>query len=427
MRSKVVKTLTFTLMLCGVSMSAAQQAGSPQGGVRPQAPGSPDVPRPQKVKAAPDKSKLEDMLAEALRNNPDIRVAAAKLAEAEAKLNRTRVQVTQQVVTLYQSIVSQRALVEVSQKKYDRLTELVRRAAVDPVSLDEASATLTVAKAKLAELEAQMPGLLGKVQKSPEARAATSLDPRFLYHLDLDRDWELHLKVDPNSIGVPQAKANILQGDRIRKALQTPVKVDYKDMTVTDILKDLEKKAPGLSFHIRDVPRVAAKGGDEEAKPTLHFDTPLPVASVLQAIKDSVGSHFIVRDYGILVTSLEQPRGAMSVEQFLRQKPDSNEHKEARHFINSIWPTLDFARLEDNIPTAQKAFQTCMDVGDRDSIRGMLGVTLGHVIRLRKRKSELHPELVIDDQKEAQRLEKVGEKIAKLVADMQFCLKEWER
>jgi hypothetical protein len=44
------------------------------------------------------------------------------------------------------------------------------------------------------------------------------------------------------------------------------------------------------------------------------------------------------------------------------------EQKEARAFIDRVWPTLETTRLEDNIPKAQKAFQICKAVGDRNSL-----------------------------------------------------------
>src|SRR5579883_1482356 len=53
--------------------------------------------------AKPEKSavpSLQELLTQALRENPDIRVAEAKLREAEADLNRTRLQVTRKVVAL---------------------------------------------------------------------------------------------------------------------------------------------------------------------------------------------------------------------------------------------------------------------------------------------------------------------------------------
>src|SRR5262249_59137832 len=66
---------------------------------------------------SPAKSKLEEMLEQALKANPDLRVAAAKVQEAEAELNRTRLEVTRKVVTLYTGLEAARKTVEVAEKR----------------------------------------------------------------------------------------------------------------------------------------------------------------------------------------------------------------------------------------------------------------------------------------------------------------------
>ncbi|HTU90298.1 MAG TPA: hypothetical protein VMF69_09510 [Gemmataceae bacterium] len=103
--------------------------------------------------------------------------------------------------------------------------------------------------------------------------------------------------------------------------------------------------------------------------------------------------------------------------------PRNKEHEEARGFIYRVWPTLDSAHLEEKISTAQKAFQTCKDADDLFSIQKLLKGTEGHADRLTKELSELHPELVVDDEKPAQQLKKVSEQIAKLGEEIQYCLK----
>src|SRR3989442_3304097 len=55
---------------------------------------------------------LEEMLAQALKANPDIRVAESKLREAEAKLNRTRLQVMQKVIAFQHTLEAQRSVVK---------------------------------------------------------------------------------------------------------------------------------------------------------------------------------------------------------------------------------------------------------------------------------------------------------------------------
>src|SRR5262249_49519257 len=64
---------------------------------------------------------LEEMLNKALKDNPDIRVAEAKMREADAELNRTRLQVTQKVLIFHHSRESQKAMVKVAEDNLARV------------------------------------------------------------------------------------------------------------------------------------------------------------------------------------------------------------------------------------------------------------------------------------------------------------------
>jgi len=320
----VVETLVLALVLAGASIGLGQQQ-----------PGAPPKQRRIRVeeeevvfpgtKTAPTKSKLEEMLTEALKNNPDIRVAAAKVAEADAELNRTRLQVTQKVIALHHALLSQKAEVAYRQTQYERFKQLAAAKSIDATLLDEQQQRLTLAKAKLAELEAQMPALLGKAATaslrlhsmafSPDGQTlAIRSDGRV-------RFWET----------TPGTRITTVQGEwqmvphrtgplteRIRKALETPIKVDYKDMTFDAILKDLAKKVPGLSF--RNMLKLG--GNIKEGTMSLRFDEALPVSAILQALADDYRISFVVREYGILVTRRDNvPPEAITVQEFLRQKP----------------------------------------------------------------------------------------------------------
>jgi hypothetical protein len=277
-----------------------------------------ETPKATKQKAPQQKSKLEEMLAEALKNNPDIRVAAAKLAEADAELNRTRLQVTQKVVMLYHAIETQKQVVENAESRDKRAQQLVATGGITPEVKDEIRQSLALAKAKLAELEAQMPALLGKEQRSA---AAETLGLTYRYRLAFDNADSYH-----NELAVPefkhfrfQHKADIPQAEKLRKALQTPVKVNYKDMSFDAILKDLARKTERLSFR-----NLFERGGFEGngRNMSLQFEEALPVSAILQALEDETGCSFFVREYGILAIRREAaPPGAMTVEEFLPQKP----------------------------------------------------------------------------------------------------------
>lgn len=109
----------------------------------------------------------------------------------------------------------------------------------------------------------------------------------------------------------------------------------------------------------------------------------------------------------------------------LRQdwKIKDKDHEEARAFIYRVWPTLEMERLGDKIAEAQKAFQKCKEAGDLITIQKLLKGTEGHADRLAKKLAELRPDLIIDDEKEAQQYKKVSEQIAKLGEDVQEYLK----
>ncbi len=313
MRRKVVETLALVLVLAGASIGMGQPA-------TPQATDS-NAAAPAQPKPAPAKSKLEEMLAEALRNNPDIRVAEAKLAEADAELNRTRLLVTQKVIDLHHAILSQKAVVEYEQKKFERMKKLAEQGSIDSQLLDEAQQKLTIAKAKLAELEAQVPALLGKVAHAAEGNHIEVLPsgPRYyplvgVAQLIRTAKGNMLVQIDANL-----QRAAGPMAERIRKALQTPVKADYKDESFDAILKDLAKKVEGLSFR-----NLFERGGGNfpSQKMSLRFEEALPVSALLQALADETGCTFVVRDYGILaIAAKNAPPGAMTVQEFLQQKP----------------------------------------------------------------------------------------------------------
>lgn len=119
---------------------------------------------------------LTEMLATALKNNPDIRVAEAQLQEAEAELSRTRLEVVQKVMTLQNAWQIQQRLIAQAADEVGRRQEEVEhikslaQEAVAPQStvlqaissLKQAETELLQAEAELAQLEASIPYLLGE-------------------------------------------------------------------------------------------------------------------------------------------------------------------------------------------------------------------------------------------------------------------------
>jgi hypothetical protein len=253
-------------------------------------------------------------------------------------------QVTQKIVSLYYAIDTQKKVVAHEDAKVKRWQQLARQqpGVVGQGDLDEATQALTLAKAKLAELEAQVPALLGKASGGTDAAATDAAVRRGL-------EWLVRQHAaDPTAHETRTAAALALAAlgqahqatgptaDKIRKALETPITVNFKGDKLSDVLAVLEKKVPDLSFHDRYTDRY--KVGVPPV--TVSFDKPLPAAAVLQAVEDlfalpgrenkDLNLCFVVRLYGVVAVARgELPPGAVTVEEFLRQKPAEARRTEA--------------------------------------------------------------------------------------------------
>jgi hypothetical protein len=272
---------------------------------------------------------LEEMLNKALKDNPDIRVAEAKAREADAELNRTRLQVTQKVLAFHHSRESQKAIIKVAEEDLQRIQKLEANKAVSQEEVKQAQQRLSASKAKLAEIEAEMPYLLGQQQRLTTAGSLSlSPDGKWLYSNTIDgtvKLWESAIidLAKPIDINTPILEnSNFINSgaieleligqfkqspketgsiaDKVRKALETQVTVDYKQKTVHDILQDLKKKVPGLSIH--DL------SGVSQVVINVQIDGQVPVRTALEMLEDTASVllntpgrlSFVLRDYGLL-------------------------------------------------------------------------------------------------------------------------------
>jgi hypothetical protein len=232
------------------------------------------------------------MLEQALRHNPDIKVAEAKLHEAEAELNRTRLAVTQKVATLYATLDAARKSVEAAEADLKRVIELVRNRTASEAELRAASKAVALAKAALAKAEAEVPYLLGKAAEDDNRRAAA----RALAFLAAIRDAEMVRDLDRIIEARWQDSSGFRTGPmakRIRKALDSTVTLNYRNKPATEILTEVFKKAD-VPLHLR----VKLEGNL-----TLESKEPLTLGAAVQMFQDFLDTpvRFVVRDYGILV------------------------------------------------------------------------------------------------------------------------------
>src|SRR5579872_7094060 len=279
MRTTAVNTTALALLLTGAALAWGQ----------PAAPQAQD-------KVPPAKSKLEEMLAKALKDNPDIRVSAAKLGEAEAELNRVRLRVMQKVVTLYHTIEMARADVQTAERALARMKKLSNNKVVSHEEVDAAEAALAAAKAKLAAVEAEVPYVIGKQPHMADADAVRLRGLRYLAAMQAAGAWEA-ATVERGLAGLAGAAPRPVQGpiaDRLRKALDAPVTLHVTDTPADEVLKLLQKHEPSLHFKLGRAPGAPPKVSLELKDMSL--------GAALECLEDSLPNYrVVVREYGLLV------------------------------------------------------------------------------------------------------------------------------
>ncbi len=309
MRRTAVNLAALAAIVLAAGAARAQQAeAKPDPAAKQAAKPAQEKTRPNQPAKPADKA-LADRLAEALANNPDVRVAEAKLQAAEAELRRLRLQVTQKMVALDQDLKGQQAAVAYAQAILERYTRLAQSKAVTQQLVDEARQKLLAEKAKLASQEAELSYLLGNQNLKNDPRAA-----QFFLYRDRVRqgqqlwqaDRERSVRRGLEWLAKTQTKAQVPNGvrtDKLRKALDATVTIKVEANTpLGDALEFLTSKAPGLNFRV-------VSGGEVDLKnQPIELDLKdVPVGAVIQAIQDTLPDlRFAVRDYGVLVTSKEK-------------------------------------------------------------------------------------------------------------------------
>jgi hypothetical protein len=339
MRTTTVKLAAGLALLLGGAVMADD----------PAKPADPNKPAGEKKP-----SQLEELIAQALRDNPDIRVAEAKTREAEAELSRVRLQVIQKVVahqhtveTLEGAVTAAEANltlaeanVRLAETEYQRMLNL--KNAVTPADLDTARAkldkskadlsgaraALQAAKADLAKAQAELPYLLGKASKDDKQDDATkralewlkihqiddrSSTARGLYALEIAR-----AEAAWNAADLPRGTV----AEKLRKALDTPVSLKFGtgEVPLDDILAFLKQKA--------GTPIVTTLPRELMAKKFMVSLENVPLGATFQAVEDVAGVQFAVRDYGILVSD-KLPSGVKRLHDFWKEpeKPAPTEGK----------------------------------------------------------------------------------------------------
>ncbi|MHC4399894.1 MAG: hypothetical protein ACYTG0_09460 [Planctomycetota bacterium] len=224
---------------------------------------------------SPATMSLEKFLDHSLRAHPEIMAAEAKVDLAQAELRQTRFQVARELITFWNEWKSQE--------------EQVALLAPEVEAGHMGTKELIQVKARLAEIESQVPFLLG------QTGGVGSEGP------------------SPSSQSGGQDLPEGPEVEKIVAMLEESIPLEYIDTPVrdvADVIQDISQVRFIVDPLVEDVPVTIDISG-------------VPVGAAIQALEDiTPGVRFVVRDYGILVTS-DSSRAAetyVSASQFWRER-----------------------------------------------------------------------------------------------------------
>jgi hypothetical protein len=322
--------------LLALAIFATSALGRPQ----------PDGP---KLKPADDKKAekkpadpTDAAIAAALANDPDVKMARAKIQLAEAELAKARQVIALRVVTLKTKIDQFKTDVATAQNQVALTVRLVETGNASAPDLLTQRAKLEAAKSALALAEAEWKLLTVGAVTVADAGAKTAIEDLVDLSAEKERRYRRFLEV-MMAMEAQNGPAGTIP-DRIRSALDKPVKLGAKGEKVT-LEKALEvfKKEAGLDVPIRGTfpPRTVfdAKNPDEVQNRPIEIVSEgeeLPVGVWFQLFEDNtvfarrIGGTtrlvFYVREYGLLISSKESaPPDAPTLTEFWKQKPAAKE------------------------------------------------------------------------------------------------------
>ncbi len=227
---------------------------------------------------------LQELLAQALKNNPDVRVAESKVREAEAELYRARVNVLNRVVMQRNEIAAAKFMADEATARYEREVKLSQRGAVAERDIRAARAAMMKFRADLATKEAELDLLIGKHQ----GKAA-----EFLRNINVEKPPAAGPPPPEDPLSQPAAVSDAIR-EKILKALDASYCSGPKVlvMPASEVLEILRKHTKGIN--------ILSKLPNEDVEARLNFKESIPLGALFQWAEDQFGWRFIVRDYGIV-------------------------------------------------------------------------------------------------------------------------------
>lgn len=254
------------------------------------------------------KSDLETLLDDAFKHNPDLKVAEAKLIEAQAELSRARLALAHKVLVAHAEMSAAQKMYDEATRRWERDKTLLAKSpgAISRDDLEISQTTTFRYKAAYEAAQAKMNQLVGKLGE-PEKAA--------LFRLEAVRLREVAVRG-----GMPTAAKEVPPGKVVGgllKALETEMEVDFsesdpKDFDVYFMLVNIAKR------HKLDIVGMRATLGIDslplKVPPTGGRTT---LAALLTFFEDDNDIVFLVREYGLVAVPKDKvPPGALTLREF---------------------------------------------------------------------------------------------------------------
>jgi hypothetical protein len=225
---------------------------------------------------------LDQLLASSMENHPDIVAAKAKVALAEAELNAMRLQVARQLIALWANRDSQHLAVEMATEQNKRIAALPPNT-MDNEAKSRVAQSLKDASIKLEQAEAEIKFLTSKaIPAAAENEEA---------------------KEPPKEIQQPQGPIV----DDLSKEFRTKtIKMEFVETPLSQVIDYMKSD---LKYPVYLDTRTLNDAGITTDMPITMNMPKTPLPAVLQALQDqNQGWMFVIRDYGILLTTIDQAK-----------------------------------------------------------------------------------------------------------------------
>jgi hypothetical protein len=281
---------------------------------------------------APKPGSVEEAIALALKNHPDVKLAEAKRMVADAELEQAKLLVTQKVTAAFAKVQLAKLRVDVAEKEFARVSELFKRGSISEQERAASEAALRTAKADLDAATAELQSAKGGAAKPTIKVVNTygSIDKV------VESKWDFAVVT-----GLERAGLHLLSseggsvGDKLRGLVEKKIPLDLKVQKVDDALT-----SPTMGEAFDALLKTAGENGlavrlPARSRSETKLSNPIVLGSLtgersfhswIEMITDDFSSksgerfEAYVREYGILVTNAKSaPPGAITLAEFTRQ------------------------------------------------------------------------------------------------------------